>query len=96
MKAIGKRVVVDQPRERYEQLRTVFMEANNGSCNEFWERFELFGFFGLFPCGCDQAYVVQIYQVPGTRWSGSNDPGETILRDVFGQLIIIGQESMRT
>lgn len=82
-----KKLVTDLPRLRYEQLRTAFFEGGHWERNGDWESFRLFGIYGLFENNHHKSYVVEVSQAPRLRWSGKMDPGCSVLRGVFIQLI---------
>lgn len=82
-----KKLVMDLPRLRYEQLRTAFFEGGHCEPNGYWESFRLFGIYGLFENNRHKSYVVEVYQAPPPRWCGKRDPGSLVLREVFIQLI---------
>lgn len=84
-----KKLVTDLPRLRYEQLRAAFFEGGHWEGNGYWESFRLFGIYGLFENNHHNSYIVEVYQAPPLRWSGKRDPGSSVLREAFIQLISI-------
>lgn len=82
-------LVTDHPRVRYEKLRTGFFEGMHED-NDSWDRFLLFGIYGLFhETTSHREYRVEVYQMPMRRWCGKTDLQTTLIREVFMQLIAI-------
>lgn len=84
-----RRVEPDRARERYEQLRELYLHGSCENAGPIAERMAVLGFVGLFDRDSPRVYVAELHEARARGW-GRADPHDAALRDVARLLLGAG------